>query len=118
MDRKKFILQSRKAGLSYKKIGILLGLSRQRIEQIEKNLFTGRDKVRELTRKRDKHTCQDCGKKWLENSRRFDIHHLNGLCGKRSRKYDLESDMPGLITLCHKCHFNRPEHASKKLSKD
>lgn len=39
--------------------------------------------------------------------RRFDIHHLNGLCGKRSLKYDKVDAMPGLITLCHKCHFNR-----------
>lgn len=73
-------------------------------------LRTGRDMVREMARNRDKHTCQDCGKKWREGIRRFDVHHLNGLCGKRSRKYDKVASIKALVTLCHKCHFNRPEH--------
>lgn len=76
--------------------------------------FQGRDRTREIVRIRDKHTCQDCKKVWKEGDRRFDIHHLNGKCGKMSRGYDSEHNLTGLITLCHKCHFNRPEHASKK----
>ena len=71
---------------------------------------SGRDLIREKVRRRDKHTCQDCKKVWGRGMRRFDIHHLNGLCGKKSRKYDRVSEMDNLITLCHKCHFNRPEH--------
>lgn len=75
----------------------------------------GRDLHREKVRVRDNHTCQDCGVKWEQGKRRFDIHHLNGLCGKKSKGYDYVSDIAGLITLCHKCHFNRPEHKSKQV---
>jgi len=70
----------------------------------------GRERNREIVRIRDKFTCQDCGNVWQEGKRRFDIHHLNGLCGKKSRLYDKMDSLDGLITLCHKCHFNRPEH--------
>lgn len=73
----------------------------------------GRERTRMLARIRDKFTCQDCGlvrtpktaKKI--NKRLFDIHHLKGKCGKKSRGYDKISDLKRLITLCHKCHFNR-----------
>src|SRR3990167_1449568 len=70
-------------------------------------LHTGRGRTRELVRIRDNHTCQNCGKKWIEKTRRFDVHHLNGLCGKKSRSYDKISEMDKLITLCHKCHYHR-----------
>ena len=78
--------------------------------------LTGRDRTRMIVRIRDNFTCQDCksirypkqAKK--ENKRLYDIHHLNGLCGKKSHSYDRLSEISGLITLCHKCHFNRPEH--------
>lgn len=81
----------------------------------------GRELTRTLVRIRDNFTCQDCGKRRLPkdiagtHKRLFDVHHLNGLCGKRSRSYDKVSEIDGLITLCHKCHFNRPEHVSKKI---
>ena len=71
---------------------------------------SGRDYVRELVRIRDGRTCQRCGKGWCRSKRRLDVHHLNGLCGKKSRAYDRLADMPGLITLCHKCHL---KHHSK-----
>lgn len=78
----------------------------------------GREYTRSLVRERDNYQCQDCGRirtpkraKKLDK-RMFDVHHLNGLCGKKSHKYDRVSDMFNLITLCHKCHFNRPEHKS------
>lgn len=74
-------------------------------------VLQGRDLIRELVRKRDKHTCQRCKKKWIKGKRRFDVHHLNGLCGKRSKKYDKVSKIGGLLTLCHKCHFHHPEHS-------
>lgn len=75
----------------------------------------GRERTRELVRIRDKHTCQSCKKKW-NGGRRFDIHHLGGLCGKKSKSYDSVDDIHVLLTLCHKCHFNHPEHTlnSKK----
>ena len=81
--------------------------------------YQGREYVRFLVRERDHFTCQDCRlvrtpemAKQL-GVRQFDVHHLNGLCGKLSRKYDKASTMAGLITLCHKCHFNSHDHSSK-----
>ena len=76
--------------------------------------LSGRDYTREVVRIRDKYTCQDCQRIWNSGERRFDVHHLNGLCGKKSRGYDSVIDISGLITLCHKCHYNRPEHTLKK----
>ena len=66
---------------------------------------TGRDYVREKVRNRDKQSCRICGKKWI-GGRKFDVHHLNGLCGKMSRGYDSIKNISGLITLCRKCHCN------------
>jgi DNA-binding XRE family transcriptional regulator len=86
-------------------------------ECVKSHALSGRDRSRMQVRSRDKFTCQDCGlvrtpsmaKK--EKKRLFDVHHLNGLCGKQSRGYDKVSEIDGLITLCHKCHFNHPEHS-------
>lgn len=66
----------------------------------------GRDLVREMVRARDGHQCMKCRAPWIIGSRRFDVHHLNNLCGKKSRKYDRLSEIDGLITLCHKCHLS------------
>ena len=70
--------------------------------------------TRELVRIRDKHTCQECGEIWQKGQRRFDVHHLNGLCGKLSRSYDKVREMGGLTTLCHKCHYNRHDFSQSK----
>lgn len=79
---------------------------------------SGRDLVRFRVRSRDNFTCQDCGKVWVEGKRHFDVHHLNGLCGEKSRGYDSEKDMCGLITLCHKCHFNQHDWAGRDKLKE
>lgn len=88
----------------------------------------GRELIRDTVRKRDNYTCQDCGfvrnvehvRKYNKNIKTLkgkikslDIHHLEGLCGKRSKSCDKIEDMHLLITLCHKCHYNRPEHFCK-----
>lgn len=73
----------------------------------------GRDRAREAVRIRDKRKCQECKRKWENNERRFDVHHLNGMCGKKSRKYDRVEDMTGLITFCHRCHMSM--HRTKPL---
>lgn len=78
-------------------------------ENIDRKLLgnlTGRDRNREIVRIRDKHRCQDCNKKWEVGQRRFDVHHLEGLCGKKSQGYDRINSLHILITLCHKCHYN------------
>lgn len=68
--------------------------------------ITGRDRTRYLVRERDNFTCMNCRRKWRESERQFDVHHLHGLCGVKSRSYDKVNDMPKLITLCHDCHMN------------
>jgi len=80
------------------------------------SLFEGRERTREMRRMLDKHTCQDCGRIWGIGERRFDIHHINGLCGKKSKKYDKTIDLHTLTTLCHKCHYNRDDHTLKTRS--
>ena len=75
--------------------------------------ISGRERTRYKARERDNFTCKDCGKVWKEGQRQFDVHHLNGLCGKKSRSYDKISGIDGLITLCHKCHFNRHDWAGR-----
>lgn len=78
--------------------------------------LSGRDRNREMVRIRDKHTCQACLRVWTPGTRRFDCHHLKGLCGKSSREYDKSQDINSLITLCHKCHLNQP-HVKAKMNK-
>jgi hypothetical protein len=82
-------------------------------------VLTGRDYTRDLVRRRDKYMCQSCGirrtPKQLARLNRglilkgkkksLDVHHLNGMCGKKTRGYDSITDMDKLITLCHKCHY-------------
>ena len=81
--------------------------------------FKGRDRTRMLVRIRDNFTCQNCKSvRTIEEARKnkkrlFDIHHILGLCGKKSRGYDSVTNMEHLITLCHKCHFNRHDWAGK-----
>jgi hypothetical protein len=67
----------------------------------------GRERTRWLVRLRDGLKCRACDVKWKEGSRAFDVHHLKGLCGKRSRKYDSVKAMDDLVTLCHKCHLTQ-----------
>jgi hypothetical protein len=90
----------------------------------------GRARARALVRIRDDYTCQDCGltrpieEVQKHNSKitglrgkmkSLDVHHTHGQCGKNSRGYDSTSDISKMITLCHRCHYNRPEHKSNKL---
>ena len=76
--------------------------------------FTGRDAVREAVRKRDNYTCQACGKIWVPGQRRFDVHHLDGICGKKSRGYDkVKDDSSKLVCVCHKCHYHLNSFSKK-----
>ena len=68
-----------------------------------------RDRIRELVRIRDKHTCQMCGARW-RGGRRFDVHHLDekmeGKSADRGAASWDRKHMARMITYCHKCHFN------------
>lgn len=99
------------------------------LKNIDRSHLEGRDRTRMLVRIRDNFTCQDCGlirthsyvsehngklKSLKGKIKNFDVHHTHGMCGKNSKGYDMEKDLSKMVTLCHKCHFNRPEHATKK----
>ena len=89
-------------------------------KDILKHHKKGRDRTRFLVRLRDNFTCIDCGEKrppsecgiGKKYKKSFDVHHINGKCGKKSHGYDSTKDLEGLITLCHQCHFNRHDHSS------
>lgn len=74
------------------------------IENYFKNISydSGRDRYRELVRKRDNQKCQLCGAKWIKG-RKFDIHHIYDENGENTKKCDKEFNKQ--ITLCHQCHL-------------
>jgi 5-methylcytosine-specific restriction endonuclease McrA len=125
--RDMLIVDSRNKGLSFEFIGSIHNMTRQRAQQIyveHKDDYspkhrplkygkildvTGRDYTRELVRMRDGYKCQKCGKQWKDGERRLDVHHKD--CDKeKSRGYDSVQSMNDMITLCHKCHLNLPQH--------
>ena len=118
------------SGKSYRKIGQIFHISRQRVHQIltdynsphkdvekwyDKYLHNnitleGRDYIREIVRIRDNHTCRKCKKVWQKGQRRFDTHHLDekfeGLNGGKGY-YKIDKNLVDrMTTLCHKCHFS------------
>jgi len=106
-ERNSFIIEMYSRGITYAKIGKLLGLTRERIRQIVNGYrnpktpeyteipkgwtpkgsidssgirlegLEGKDFLREIVRRRDNHTCQICFKQWVKGKRRFDTHHLD-----------------------------------------
>lgn len=78
------------------------------------NMLQGRDLNREKVRIRKNHTCESCGSKWTAECRRFHIHHLGGLCGMRSRKYDNMNELDNLQVLCPQCHMDVHENKSAR----
>jgi len=84
--------------------------SKINITKITGMVCDSRNRTRELIRIRDNFTCQKCGKKWIIGQRRFDVHHKD-FNKEKSRKADnYEKEKDNMITLCHKCHLNLPEH--------
>jgi hypothetical protein len=75
----------------------------------------GRDITREKVRARDNWTCQTCGKKWKEGTRRFDVHHIDCKKEKSRKREDYQKEQHNMTTLCHKCHMNLPEHRKSML---
>ena len=79
----------------------------------------GKDRTRMVVRARDNFKCRSCGKKRTPKQakrykkRLFDVHHLNGICGKKSKSYDSIKNIDKLITICHKCHYQRNDFAQK-----
>lgn len=145
MEREKLINLSQK-GFTYKEIGELFGISKQRVHQIIRGyssykkvkgfddslLFVKHklkpkitnpikmgqlDRIRELVRIRDNRTCQICNKVWKPGTRRLDVHHLDeNKQQSRDCRWDSQN-MDRLITLCHKCHFSLDSFKNKKRNK-
>lgn len=66
----------------------------------------GIDFIREIVRTRDNHRCQKCFKKWIQGTRKFDVHHLDiKMESTRNINYD-RKNIDKMITYCHKCHLN------------
>lgn len=77
----------------------------------------GRERLKELVRIRDKHTCRMCGKIWKPGMRKFDTHHLDeNIEGKLGLKWENCLDINSMITLCHRCHLRIPS-VSKKMGR-
>lgn len=106
------ILEAYNIYKSFAEVGRKFGISKQRVHQLvtgyrSDDSLSGRDRTRELVRKRDNHQCQDCGEKWIKSKRKLDVHHLFDKNGSKSLKYDKVSTLHELITLCHRCHMKR-----------
>lgn len=124
LKRRTHAIKLRQSGKTYYAIAREIGVCWQRAQQIvngkeptppqdpKPNIGKeGREYTRWLRRMMDDFTCQSCGQRWRKGERQFDIHHLGGLCGKKSRAYDKLKDVDKLITLCHKCHYWHPQHS-------
>lgn len=58
---------------------------------------------RRAARKRDKYTCQHCGKTEKENGQELDVHHIIPR-RKFNGDYKAANKLSNLITLCMSCH--------------
>lgn len=78
------------------------------------NYGTDWKRQRRLARKRDKHTCQDCGITEQEWGYKLDVHHIIA--------YDLFDDpkeancLDNLVTLCRKCHVKYHKQNGRALN--
>ena len=69
-----------------------------------------RSRERAATLKRDKHTCQSCGKKAsVAKGKEFkvQVHHINGVQWSEMVRYIRENllvEPKDMTTLCKKCH--------------
>lgn len=142
IKRYKNFVRLRSEGATFKEIGLMYGTSGQSVQNRIKKGFPkemggqkgilalsgflklkGRDRARMLVRIRDNFTCQVCGDKRTPDKakgkeRLFDVHHTGGSCGKNSRGYDSTKDISKMITVCHKCHYNLPDHTLKTRNKN
>jgi len=62
--------------------------------------------LKEQRRKKDNHTCQDCGMIQEQNGRKLDVHHIDG--------DDTNNVEENMITLCRSCHKIEQEKLFKK----
>lgn len=130
--RKEFVQQCLAKRMTYAAIAKLMGITRQRVKQIERwepvpfinssvlqnqkreqldalppSPFKAgqRDKIREWVRVRDKHTCQICLKVWKPGQRRFDVHHEEEhMEGQSKEKGITRYDLANMDKMVTLCH--------------
>ena len=90
MNRKNIIINLYRQGNTYSQIGIIFGISRQRIHQIIRNI-SSRGYQGERILRRDNYQCQFCF-----NNKKLEIHHLD-----QNRKNNKDTN---LLVLCQECH--------------
>jgi len=97
MDRVKKMIELKDRGLSYRAIGVLFGVSAQRVNQLVKGLnHRGKTKWFNLTKiikMRDNYICQICG---TEKKKDLIVHHID--------EVPTNDEKINLITLCRGCH--------------
>lgn len=108
MNNKENMIRLKQQGYSYAVIGVLYGITRQRVHQLisgyHRNNKGLKDKggwyrqIRNRIIQRDGGRCQKCGA-----TKNLVIHHLDG--------DDNNNAFPNLITLCNECHLtlHRPD---------
>lgn len=79
-------------------------LEKQSIDKNHFSDYTITDSVKEQIRKRDKYTCQECGKHQSQLKRQLNVHHID---------YDKSNNSPtNLISLCNTCNIKANENRS------
>ncbi len=93
-SRRKFILYCIEKRMTFKEVGEILGISKQRVYQIKR--YGIHHRISNVTRwevkERDNNRCKICG----DFNRILDIHHL-----KNPKNHKKEN----LILVCKKCHM-------------
>lgn len=91
----------RNQGYSFQTIGELLGISKQRVNQILQNYINSCDpQIKESVKARDSYRCQLCS-----SETNLIVHHID--------KIPQNNTFANLITLCESCH--RKQHPPHDL---
>lgn len=100
-ENKLKMIELKAKGLSYQSIGLLYGVSRQRVHAIINNYIPISQQTRDIkdifnkVKERDKMTCQ-WGEKCNKTNNKLVIHHIDF--------NDENNKLENLLTLCNKCH--------------
>lgn len=92
----------------------------------------GRERTRMMVRIRDGFSCKNCKstrtiREVNEHNEKlpslkgriklYDVHHIDGNCGKNSTGYDSTGVTDTMVTLCHKCHFQHHKFSKRAEGK-
>lgn len=113
----KSVIELRMKRIPFSVIGRILNRRPKYLHRLYRDFLLyqtgGRDYTRLMARIRDDFRCQKCGKQWKTGQRQLDVHHIDGFCGKKTKKYDRVEELKSLLVLCHRCHLNLDEVREK-----